>query len=89
MLNQRLGQKGNCVKKDEQNRDELRPEYRREDFGSVVRGTYAQRMQESTNVVVLDPDIADAFPNAQVVNQTLRRLLELANASVHAAHPEA
>lgn len=65
--------------------DELRPEYQREDFGTMVRGKYAQRMQETTNIVVLDPDIAEAFPNAQVVNQTLRRLLELARTSVHSA----
>ena len=35
-----------------------------------------------TNVVVLDPDIAEAFPNSEAVNQTLRRLLELARTSV-------
>ncbi len=69
------------MKKDEL--DELRPEYRREDFGELVQGKYAKRKPEATNVVVLDPDIAEAFPNAEVVNQTLRRLLELARSSVH------
>lgn len=73
------------MKKDEQAVDELRPEYRREDFGPMVRGKYAKRMQETTNVIVLDPDVAAAFPNAQVVNETLRRLLELARNSVHSA----
>lgn len=73
------------MKKDEQAADELRPEYRREDFGPMVRGKYAKRMQETTNVIVLDPDVAAAFPNAQVVNETLRRLLELARNSVHPA----
>ena len=62
--------------------DELRSEYHREDFGAMVRGKYA-RMRESSNVVVLDPDVAEAFPNAQVVNQTLRALLELARNNVH------
>lgn len=76
------------MKKDENKRDELRSEYRREDFGPLVRGKYAQRMKESTNVVVLDPDIAEAFPNAQVVNQTLRRLLELARTSTHSSPHE-
>lgn len=71
------------MKKDKKELDELRPEYRREDFGTMVRGKYAQKMREATNVVVLDPDIAEAFPNAQVVNQTLRRLLELAKNSAH------
>lgn len=63
--------------------DELRPEYRRQDFGAMVRGKYAARMKEASNVVVLDPDIAQAFPNAQAVNQALRGLLELAKSSVH------
>ncbi len=76
------------MKKDEQEHDELRPEYRREDFGPMVRGKYAQHLRESTNVVVLDPDIAEAFPNAEVVNQTLRRLLELAKTSVHSVPHE-
>lgn len=64
------------MKKGKQMLDELRSEYRREDFGTMVRGRHAQRMQEATNIIVLDPDIAEAFPNAQIVNDTLRRLLE-------------
>jgi hypothetical protein len=73
------------MKKDDTEPDELRPEYRREDFGPMVRGKYAAQMRESSNVVVLDSDIADAFPNAQAVNQALRSLLELAKNSVHIA----
>ncbi len=73
------------MKKGKKELDELRPEYRREDFGTMVRGKYAQRMREATNIVVLDPDIAEAFPNAQVVNETLRRLLDLAKNSAHSA----
>ena len=73
------------MKKGEKELDELRPEYRREDFGTMVRGKYAQRMREATNIIVLDPDIAEAFPNAQVVNQTLRLLLEIARNSAHSA----
>jgi hypothetical protein len=69
------------MKKDKGAADELRPEYRREDFGTMVRGKYAARMKESSNVVVLDPDVAAAFPNAQAVNQALRSLLELAKSS--------
>lgn len=61
--------------------DELRPEYRREDFGPMVRGKYAARVREFTNIVVLDPEIAQAFPNAQAVNQALRGLLDLAKTS--------
>lgn len=65
--------------------DDLRPEYRRADFGPMVRGKYAARMKEASNIVVLDPDVAEAFPNAQAVNQALRTLLELARNSVHSA----
>lgn len=65
--------------------DELRPEYHRDDFGPMVRGKYAAQMRESSNVVLLDPDIAEAFPNAQAVNQALRGLLELARSSAHLA----
>ena len=55
--------------------DDLRPEYRRSDFGTVVRGKYAQRLIEATNVVVLDPQVAKAFPNDRAVNTALRKLL--------------
>jgi hypothetical protein len=55
--------------------DDMRPEYKRSDFGTLVRGKYAQRVRESTNVVVLEPDVAKAFPNARAVNTALRRLL--------------
>jgi len=70
------------MKKVDTDLDELRPEYRREDFGTMVRGKYAARMRESSNIVILDPDVAEAFPNAQAVNQALRALLELAKSSV-------
>lgn len=65
--------------------DELRPEYCREDFGPMVRGKYAAQMRGASNVVVLDPDITDAFPNSQAVNRALRGLLELAKSNVHVA----
>ncbi len=69
------------MKKAEPSTDELRAEYRREDFGPMVRGKYAARVKEASNVVVLDPEIADAFPNAQAVNDALHSLLQLAKAS--------
>lgn len=58
--------------------DELRAEYRREDFGVMVRGKHAKVCREDSNVVVIDPEIRKAFPNAQAVNDALRGLLELA-----------
>jgi hypothetical protein len=55
--------------------DELRPEYKRSDFGTLVRGKYAQRVAEATNVVVLEPQVARAFPNDYAVNKALRGIL--------------
>lgn len=47
----------------------MRPEY---DFSGGVRGKHAPRYAEGTNVVVLEPDVAAAFPTAAEVNDTLR-----------------
>ena len=58
--------------------EELRPEYKRSDFGTLVRGKYVDRLRASSNVVVLDPEIADLFPNAAAVNAALRSLAEIA-----------
>lgn len=58
--------------------DELRREYKRSDFGPMVRGKYAKRIAATTNVVVLEPEIAKAFPNDKIVNDTLRSLMRLA-----------
>jgi hypothetical protein len=65
--------------------DELRPEYSRSDFGEIVRGKYTNRIKEETNVVLLEPDIAQAFPNDEAVNKALRYLLEVAEASARLA----
>jgi hypothetical protein len=63
------------------NSGELRSEYKRSDFGALVRGKYAERLRESSNVIVLDPEIADLFPNAASVNTALRALAEIARRS--------
>ena len=55
--------------------DELRPEYKRSDFGTLVRGKYAARVSEASNIVVLEPQVARVFPNDRAVNQALRGLL--------------
>ena len=67
--------------------DDLRSEYHREDFGAMERGKYAASVRESSNVVVLDPDVAQAFPNAEAVNQALRKLIEVARSSVDLSAP--
>jgi hypothetical protein len=69
------------MKKVNQTVDELRREYRREDFNEMVRGKYARRCKESSNVVVIAPDIAKVFPNEQAVNDALRGLLEIAKSA--------
>ena len=60
-------------------KDELRAEYKRSDFPEgFVRGKYAKRMRESSNVVVLRPEVAEVFPNEEAVNDALLSLIELA-----------
>jgi hypothetical protein len=60
---------------------ELRPEYKRSDFGKLVRGKYAVRVSAESNVVILDPAVAKAFPNDKAVNDALRILLEVKEAT--------
>ena len=55
--------------------DGLRSGYQRSDFGQLVRGKYAQRVSDVTNVVVLEPQVAKAFPNDRAVNKALRGLI--------------
>ena len=62
--------------------EELRPEYRREDLGPGVRGKYFESYQKGTNLVLLSPDVAKAFPTEEAVNDALRALIELAQKSI-------
>ncbi len=58
--------------------DVLRPEYNlRELLKGGVQGKYASRFREGTNLVLLDRDVAEAFPNDQAVNETLRLVIKL------------
>ena len=56
--------------------DDLRTEYDFSELKGGVRGKYAERYREGTNLVLLDPDVAAAFPDAKAVNDALRLLLE-------------
>jgi hypothetical protein len=47
------------------------------DFTGGVRGKYARRYAEGTNVVVLDPAVARLFPNRETVNETLRAVAQI------------
>jgi len=62
-------------------RDELRPEYKRSDFGVLIRGKYARRATAATNVVVLEPGVTKAFPNDRAVNKALRSVMQGRKAS--------
>ena len=59
--------------------DELRPEY---DLSQLleggVRGKYADRYREGTNLVLLAPDVAAVFPDEEAVNEALRLVTQLA-----------
>jgi hypothetical protein len=55
-------------------RDTLRPEY---DFSRAVRGVTAARYAEGTNIVAIDPQVRDVFPDSGTVNEALRALAPL------------
>ena len=54
--------------------DTMRPDY---DFSNAVRGVTAARYAQGTNVVLLDPDVAELFPDSRAVNEALRTLTRL------------
>ncbi|SRR6266404_4862709 len=69
-------EKENPMKKVEsEEQDDLRPEYDFSQLKGGVRGKYVARYREGTNLVLLDPDVAAAFPDAQAVNDALRLVL--------------
>lgn len=72
-------------KKKPESADWLRPEYKRSDFGKIVRGKYAYRVRAESNVVVLDPKVAKVFPNDEAVNSALRGIMKVAQTSARIA----
>jgi len=66
------------MKKQPERKDELRPEY---DIKSLlkggVRGKYAARYRAGTNLVLLEPEVAKAFPNDKAVNDALKLVMKL------------
>lgn len=53
----------------------MRAEY---DFSGGVRGKYAEKYRLGTNVVLIDPELAEAFPDSKSVNDALRSLVAIA-----------
>ena len=66
----RADERENCLKKKSNNG--MRDEY---DFSRGERGKHARRYAKGANVVVLEPDVAKAFPNSKQVNASLRKLI--------------
>jgi hypothetical protein len=62
-------------------RDQLRPEYDLARLRGGVRGKYYQRATAGTNLVLLEPDVARAFPDSNSVNRALRLLHDVATKS--------
>lgn len=62
--------------------DELHPEYDLAQLQGGVKGKYAELYRQGTNLVLLEPDVAKAFPTAESVNEALRLLMKLAKSQV-------
>ena len=69
-------------KTDSESPSDMRAEY---DFSNAVRGKYAERFAEGSNVIVLDADVAEVFNDAAAVNSALRLLAESARSSEKAS----
>jgi len=62
-------------------RDELRPEYDLSQLKGGVRGKYYKQATAGTNLVLIEPDLAQAFPGEESVNRALRLLVTVAHAA--------
>ena len=58
--------------------DEMRPEY---DFSGGVRAKYYEAYKQSTNIIVLEPDVAEVFRDSAAVNEALRLLAKIAKSA--------
>lgn len=68
--------------------DELRPQYDLSKLKGGVRGKYYTRARAGTNLVLIEPDLANVFPDTDSVNHALRLLADTAEAAAsHTKHP--
>jgi len=67
------------MKKASNKNEELRREYNLSKLKGRVRGKHHKSTKAGTNLVLLEPDVAEAFPNASAVNEALRMLAEVAS----------
>ncbi len=66
--------------------DDLRPEYDLAKLKGGMRGKYAKRFQQGTNLVLLSPDVARYFPDERSVNAALRSLVGIAKTELSHTH---
>ena len=80
VLEKQLDRKGDFMNKeiDSEIEDELRSEYYFSKLSGGIRGKYVERYEKGTNLVLLAPDVAQAFPNEDAVNEALRLLIQIA-----------
>ncbi|HEY6246207.1 MAG TPA: hypothetical protein VIX17_19810 [Pyrinomonadaceae bacterium] len=57
------------------------------DFSNGVRGKYVDRFAKGSNVIVLDPDVAEVFPDSEAVNQALRAFAEIIRNQTEKSQP--
>ena len=74
------------MKKDSTIADDLRPEYQFSKMKGGVRGKYVQRYSAGTNLVKIQPDVAEVFTDDNAVNEALRSLIRVARHQVKLAH---
>jgi hypothetical protein len=58
------------------------------EFSKGVRGKYAQRLAQGSNIIVLAPDLAEIFPDSESVNEVLHALVKLARKSTKRMAPQ-
>ena len=68
--------------------NDLRPEYDFGKLGESVRGKYSEAYKQSRNLVLLDEDVVEAFPDEKAVNDALRLLVKLAKQQTKLTTPE-
>jgi len=74
------------MKKDNTHTDELRAEYDFSKMKGGIRGKHVQRYRAGTNLVKIDPDVAEVFGSDTDVNEALRELIKVARNQVAVAH---
>ena len=74
------------MKTDKTYADEIRPEYDFSKMENGIRGKYVQRYNAGTNLVKIDPDVAEVFVDENAVNEALRELIKVARHQVSLAH---